>query len=59
MSRFANLCRESFPTLLTAFPLFGLLLASRTPDDCIARRIPGLGECRSTYCKPVRRTARA
>lgn len=55
MSRFANLCMGSLPTLLAAFPLFGLLLTSRSTDDCIASRIPGLGDCKSVYCKPVRR----
>lgn len=58
MSRLVHLCAESLPPFLAAFPFFGLLLAAREPDDCIASEIPGLGVCRSTYCKPVRVIAR-
>jgi|GEM_PF-4149464 len=58
MTRLAALCVGSFPALLAAFPLFGRLLATPAADDCIAQRIPGLGECRSIYCKPERRIAR-
>jgi hypothetical protein len=39
------------------FPLLGAWLSARSDDACIAKAIPGLGTCRSTYCKAERRLA--
>ncbi|WP_395680775.1 hypothetical protein [Dokdonella sp.] len=57
MSRLAHLCATSFPGLHSLFPLLGALLAARSDDACIVKAIPGLGTCRSTYCKAERRSA--
>jgi hypothetical protein len=32
-------------------------MSARSDDACIVKAIPGLGTCRSTYCKAERRTA--
>lgn len=55
MSRLAHLCHTSFSSLHAWFPLFGALVAARSETDCIAKAIPGLGVCTSTYCKAERR----
>lgn len=55
MSRIAHLCHVSFAGLHALFPLLGALVAVRSGSDCIAKAIPGLGVCTSTYCKPERR----
>jgi hypothetical protein len=57
MSRLVHFCNESFSGLYALFPLLGALIAPRTHDDCIAKAIPGLGTCKSTYCKAERRLA--
>lgn len=57
MSRLVHLCTMSFPSLHGLFPMLGALLAARSEDACIAKAIPGLGACRSTYCKAERRNA--
>jgi hypothetical protein len=57
MSRLVHLCAMSFPGLHGLFPLLGALLAARSDDACIVKAIPGLGTCRSTYCKAERRIA--
>jgi hypothetical protein len=35
-------------------PLFGALVTLSPRPDFIASTIPGIGPCRSVYCKPVR-----
>jgi len=60
MSRIAHFCHASFASLNARFPLLGALgalVAARAEGDCIAKAIPGLGACTSTYCKPERRVA--
>ncbi len=57
MSRIAHFCHASFASLHALFPLLGALVAARAEGDCIAKAIPGLGACTSTYCKPERRVA--
>jgi len=54
MSRLVHLCTMSFHGL---FPMLGALLAARSDEACIAKAIPGIGTCRSTYCKAERRVA--
>jgi len=57
MSRLVHLCTASFPGLNSLLPLLGAWLSARSDDACIAKAIPGLGTCRSTYCKAERRLA--
>ena len=57
MSRLAPICTASFPGLHSLFPKLGAWLSARSDDACIATVIPGLGTCRSTYCKAERRRA--
>ena len=57
MRRLVHLCTMSFHGLNGLFPMLGALLAARSDDACIAKAIPGIGTCRSTYCKAERRIA--
>lgn len=42
--------------LREVLPILASLMAIRAEHTHIATSIPGLGECRSTFCKPERRT---
>ncbi|MGA9420782.1 MAG: hypothetical protein WBW61_00340 [Rhodanobacteraceae bacterium] len=55
MSRLEHLCKASLPGLRSLLPILGALIAIRYDETCIATSIPGLGPCKSTYCKPERR----
>jgi hypothetical protein len=55
MSRWIQLYSLSVEGLRTALPLIGALIAIRPEQTSIAASIPGLGECKSTFCKPERR----
>lgn len=57
MSRWLHFYTASLDTLRSALPIVGALVAIRPEKTDIATRIPGLGECRSTYCAPVRARA--
>lgn len=55
MNRLIQFCNASLPTLRGILPVIGALVAIRPEHTCIAASIPGLGACKSTYCKPERR----
>jgi hypothetical protein len=54
MSRLVHLCSRSYEGLRGILPLFGALVTLSPRPDFIASTIPGIGPCRSVYCKPVR-----
>jgi hypothetical protein len=55
MSRWIQLYSLSVAGLRGALPVIGALIAIRPEHTCIAANIPGLGKCKSTFCKPERR----
>lgn len=55
MSRWVQLYVLSVAGLRGALPVIGALIAIRPENTCIAASIPGLGACKSTFCKPERR----
>jgi hypothetical protein len=55
MSRLVHIYYASFSGLYALLPLLGALLSTQSDESCIAKSIPGLGACRSTFCKPERR----
>ncbi|MEP7041692.1 MAG: hypothetical protein ABI843_01440 [Dokdonella sp.] len=57
MSRWIHLYSNSIVVLRGMLPVVAALLAIRPENTSIATRIPGLGDCKSTYCKPERRVA--
>jgi hypothetical protein len=58
MTRLMTFCRTACPPVLRQIlPVIGALVAIRPEHTTVAASIPGLGACRSTYCKPERRTA--
>lgn len=56
MSRLIEFCNVSIAGFRGALPLLGALIAIRPEHTSIAASIPGLGQCKSTFCKPERRT---
>ena len=54
MSRLISFCHHSMCGLRDLLPVIGALLAIRPENTCIASSIPGLGACKSTFCKPER-----
>lgn len=54
MSRWISFCSQSLDGLRNAMPLVVALIALRAETGEIAASIPGLGACKSTYCKPRR-----
>lgn len=58
MARIAHFYSTSLIHLRSALPVLEALLAIRPENTAIATAIPGLGTCKSTYCKPERREAR-
>lgn len=56
MRRLANFCFFLIAGTRSIGLMIGGLLAIRPEQTSIADRIPGLGDCRSTYCKPQRRS---
>lgn len=54
MSELVRLCSRSYEGLRGILPLVGALVTLNPKPDCIASAIPGIGPCRSVYCKPVR-----
>jgi len=57
MSRWIHLYSYSIVGIRSMLPVIAALLAIRPENTSIATSIPGLGDCKSTYCKPERRTA--
>jgi len=57
MSRWIHLYSYSIVGIRSMLPVIAALLAIRPENTNIATSIPGLGDCKSTYCKPERRTA--
>lgn len=55
MNQFMRVCGGSVAGLRGLLPMLCALLATRTQDQAIAASIPGIGPCRSTYCKAERR----
>ena len=55
MSRWLQLYSLSVAGLRDVLPVIGALVAIRPENTCIAASIPGLGTCKSTFCKPERR----
>ena len=55
MSRWVHLYSNSIVGLRSVLPVIASLLAIRPENTSIATSIPGLGDCKSTYCKPERR----
>ncbi len=55
MSRFVRVCSVSVSGLRSMLPVLAALVAVRSERAFIASSIPGLGPCRSTFCKPERR----
>ncbi len=58
MSQLVRFCSRSCEGLRGLWPLVGALVTLNPRPDCIASAIPGIGPCRSVYCKPVRRALR-
>ena len=57
MSRFVHFYSISLDGFRSMLPVIAALVAIRPEKTCIASSIPGLGACRSTFCKPERRAA--
>ncbi|MEO5558757.1 MAG: hypothetical protein ABIO49_03290 [Dokdonella sp.] len=55
MSRWLQFYSFSVAGLRDVLPVIGALIAIRPEHTCIAATIPGLGACKSTFCKPERR----
>jgi hypothetical protein len=55
MSRLIEFYSVSLAGLRGALPVLGALIAIRPEHTSIAASIPGLGQCKSTFCKPERR----
>ncbi len=55
MSQFVRACSVSVAGLRDMLPLLATLVAVRSERAFIATSIPGLGTCKSTFCKPERR----
>ena len=54
MSRWISFYSQSIDGLRHMLPVIGTLIAMRADYTHIAASIPGLGECKSTFCKPQR-----
>ena len=54
MSQLVRFCSRSYAGLRGILPLIGALVTLHPKPDCIASAIPGIGPCRSVYCKPRR-----
>ncbi|MGA9342886.1 MAG: hypothetical protein WBV61_11235 [Rhodanobacteraceae bacterium] len=54
MSMLEQFCTTSLSGLRGLWPILAALIVIR-PEHYIATSIPGLGTCKSTYCKPERR----
>lgn len=54
-----HLYSSSMSGLRGVLPVLASLMAIRAEDTHIATSIPGLGECRSTFCKAERRNRAA
>ena len=50
MRRMQQLYTNSMDALRDAWPVIGALMSLRAENTYVATRIPGLGECRSTFC---------
>jgi hypothetical protein len=58
MTRLMIFCHAACPPVLRRIlPVIGALVAIRPEHTSVANSIPGLGACRSTYCRAERRTA--
>jgi|GEM_PF-5402791 hypothetical protein len=55
MKQWVRMYTVSVSTLRNVMPVIGALVAIRPEHTNIATSIPGLGACKSTYCKPERR----
>lgn len=55
MSRFVHFYSVSLSGFRNMLPVIAALVAIRPEQTCIASSIPGLGACKSTFCKPERR----
>ncbi len=55
MSHFVRACSASVSGLRSMLPVLAALVATRAERVFIATSIPGLGPCKSTFCKPERR----
>lgn len=55
MSRWLQFYSVSIAGLRDVLPVIGALIAIRPENTSIAASIPGLGACKSTFCKAERR----
>ncbi|MEO7874602.1 MAG: hypothetical protein ABIR62_00615 [Dokdonella sp.] len=56
MSRLVEFCNVSLAGFREALPLLSALIAIKPEHSSVAASIPGLGRCKSTFCKPERRS---
>ena len=55
MNRLVHVYSVSLSGFRNMLPVIAALVAMRSEQTCIASSIPGLGACKSRFCKPVRR----